>query len=174
MRSRCPHRSATGLALAAILLTAAAPATLAAESTTAAFLGKPAPAFELPDSKGEARCLADFRGENGTVILWVSTKCPVSNAYNSRMAALAGKSDLMAWGYRGHPDTNEGHCRTAYFERFAEHGITLWGATAYKGAEGHDSDVPDIPLHTENATACACVTRPCIRILPGMAMLVCV
>lgn len=91
MTSRSPHRTVSGLALVVVLLAATTPAVLAAESGTASFLNKPAPAFELPDAKGETRALADFRGEKGTVVLWVSTKCPVSNAYNSRMTALSDK-----------------------------------------------------------------------------------
>jgi len=69
------------------------------------------------------------------------------------LRALAAKCDLMPWGYRGHPDTTNHHYRTEYITRFCDHGFTLWGATAYKGAEGYDSDVPDLALHTENALA---------------------
>ncbi len=69
------------------------------------------------------------------------------------LRALAKKCDLMPWGYQGHPDTTKSHFKTEYIKRFHEHGFTQWGGTAYKGAEGYDSDVPDIPLHTENAKA---------------------
>ena len=69
------------------------------------------------------------------------------------LRSLADKCDLMPWGYQGHPDTTEHHFKTEYIQRFIEHGFTLWGATAYKGAEGYDSDLPDIALHTENALA---------------------
>jgi len=75
------------------------------------------------------------------------------------LTALAAKCDLMTWGYRGHPDTTDGHFRTEYIKRFSEHGFTLWGATAYKGAEGYDSDLPDIALHAENARAWAEVAQ---------------
>ncbi len=54
-------------------------------------LGKPAPVFALPDvSTGESRS-ADFAGagHKATVLLFVATRCPVSNAYNTRMASLA-------------------------------------------------------------------------------------
>lgn len=71
------------------------------------------------------------------------------------LTALAGKADLMPWVYAGDPESCGHHCNTEILERFKHHGITLWGATAYKGAEGYDADVPDIPLHTENAAAWA-------------------
>ncbi len=76
---------ACGLALAA---TGTA---CAGEGGSAAFLGKGAPAFSLPDAGGKTHALADYRSSKATVILWVSTQCPVSNAYNTRMASLAGE-----------------------------------------------------------------------------------
>lgn len=118
MTSRSPHRTVSGLALAAVLLAASTPTLLAAESSTAAFLNKPAPAFELPDAKGETRALADFRGEKGTVVLWVSTKCPVSNAYNSRMAALSGKYSAKGFRFVG-VNSNRGEGR----EEIASHAL---------------------------------------------------
>lgn len=72
---------------------------------------------------------------------------------SAALTSLASKSDLMPWGYAGHPDTTQHHFNTRYIQRFHEHGFKLWGATAYKGAEGYDSDLPDISLHTDNAQA---------------------
>ncbi len=69
------------------------------------------------------------------------------------LRALAAKCDLMPWGYDGHPDTTNHHFKSEYIKRFNEHGFTLWGGTAYKGAEGYDADLPDNRLHTENALA---------------------
>jgi len=66
------------------------------------------------------------------------------------LRSLAEKSDLMVWAYGGDPADGGEQCNTDMVKRFSEHGITLWGATAYKGAEGYDSDLPDLPLHTEN------------------------
>lgn len=83
-------------------------------------------------------------------ILWHD----MMNDWNSdALRSLATKCDLMPWGYTGHPDTTESHYKTEYIQRFFDHGFTLWGATAYKGAEGYDADEPDLPLHTENAAA---------------------
>ena len=67
--------------------------------------------------------------------------------------SLAGKCDLLTWGYSGHPDTTGHHFNTKHIKRLHEHGITLWGGTAYKGAEGHNVDLPNIKRREENALA---------------------
>ena len=45
--------------------------------------------FKLPDTKGEKHSLSSLKGKNGTVLIFVSVQCPVSNAYNERMEKLA-------------------------------------------------------------------------------------
>ncbi|MEK6282470.1 MAG: redoxin domain-containing protein [Acidobacteriota bacterium] len=45
--------------------------------------------FTLPGADGKDHALAMLRGKNGTVLIFVATKCPVSNAYNERMEKLA-------------------------------------------------------------------------------------
>jgi peroxiredoxin len=45
--------------------------------------------FTLPDADGKAHTLSSLEGKNGTVLIFVATKCPVSNAYNERMEQLA-------------------------------------------------------------------------------------
>jgi peroxiredoxin len=45
--------------------------------------------FKLPDTDGKEHSLKSLMGAKGTVILFVGTKCPVSNAYNERMEKLA-------------------------------------------------------------------------------------
>lgn len=44
--------------------------------------------FKLPDVAGAEHSLASLKGKNGTVLLFVSVQCPVSNAYNERMQKL--------------------------------------------------------------------------------------
>jgi peroxiredoxin len=53
-------------------------------------LGAPAPDFTLPSAAdGKAVALKDLLAKNKAVaVIFVATKCPVSNAYNERMAAL--------------------------------------------------------------------------------------
>jgi peroxiredoxin len=45
--------------------------------------------FKLPDAEGSEHSLKALTGKNGAVIIFVATKCPVSNAYNDRMEKLA-------------------------------------------------------------------------------------
>jgi peroxiredoxin len=45
--------------------------------------------FNLPDADGKDHSLNSLKGKNGTVLIFVATKCPVSNAYNERMEKLA-------------------------------------------------------------------------------------
>src|ERR1041384_1717382 len=41
--------------------------------------------FTLPDANGVNHSLKSLMGKKGAVIIFVATKCPVSNAYNDRM-----------------------------------------------------------------------------------------
>ncbi|MBA3247475.1 MAG: thioredoxin family protein [Pyrinomonadaceae bacterium] len=52
--------------------------------------------FKLPDVMGKEHSLASLKGSKGTVLIFVSTGCPVSNAYNERMEKLA--QDFKARG----------------------------------------------------------------------------
>jgi peroxiredoxin len=45
--------------------------------------------FKLADASGKEHSLKSLMGSKGTVILFVATKCPVSNGYNERMEKLA-------------------------------------------------------------------------------------
>jgi peroxiredoxin len=45
--------------------------------------------FTLPDADGAAHSLASLKGKNGTVLIFIATRCPVSNGYNERMEKLA-------------------------------------------------------------------------------------
>ena len=45
--------------------------------------------FKLPDADGKEHSLKSLAGSKGAVILFIATKCPVSNAYNERMEKLA-------------------------------------------------------------------------------------
>ena len=59
-------------------------------------IGAAAPDFTLPDADGKQHTLASLKGKSGTLILFVATQCPVSNAYNTRMQKLA--EDFRARG----------------------------------------------------------------------------
>ncbi|HWH76713.1 MAG TPA: thioredoxin family protein [Candidatus Binatus sp.] len=45
--------------------------------------------FKLPDADGKEHSLKSLAGSKGVVVLFIATKCPVSNAYNDRMEKLA-------------------------------------------------------------------------------------
>ncbi len=86
-------KSQVSLLLALILILAGI---ALAESSTAAFDVPAAPAigatigdFSLPDADGKERTLNSLKGTNGSVLIFVSVQCPVSNAYNDRMEKLA-------------------------------------------------------------------------------------
>jgi peroxiredoxin len=81
------------LAAAAVLAFAAAAKTTrtgnASDAKAAVTLGAVVPDFTLPDADGKGRSLASLKGKAGTVIIFMATRCPVSNGYNTRMEKLA-------------------------------------------------------------------------------------
>lgn len=87
-------RYAFAFALALSLCCAAlsninAKATAALDSSTAGAIGSVVADFKLSDVNGKDHTLASLKGQNGTVLIFVSVQCPVSNAYNERMEKLA-------------------------------------------------------------------------------------
>ena len=80
---------ALAAALALALAARAAPSR-AADNTvlTPAAIGTTVEDFKLPDAEGHERALSSLKGKNGTVLIFVSARCPVSNAYNERMQKL--------------------------------------------------------------------------------------
>ena len=45
--------------------------------------------FKLPDADGKEHSLNSLKGKNGTILIFIATRCPVSNGYNERMEKLA-------------------------------------------------------------------------------------
>ena len=72
----------TRLALA-FLLAAALPA------AGAVAIGDKLEPFKLDDANGKTVDLGGLQGRKAVVLMFISVQCPVSNAYNDRMAALA-------------------------------------------------------------------------------------
>jgi hexosaminidase len=85
-------------------------------------------------------------------ILWhdMMTQWDAASLHNIRE-----KADLCVWGYQGHPDTANprAHYHTANIERFQEHGVSMWAGTAYKGADGNDSELPVVENRLRNMLA---------------------
>ena len=75
------------------LATAPSPAIRLASLQTPAQLGHPAPEFSLPDAlTGAQSSLSSLAlGKHATVVMFTSTRCPISNAYDERMTALADR-----------------------------------------------------------------------------------
>jgi peroxiredoxin len=77
-------------ALAALALAApAAPSRTEGNEPAPVKLGATVEDFKLPDATGREHTLASLRGKAGTVLIFVSTRCPVSNMYNERMQKFA-------------------------------------------------------------------------------------
>jgi len=49
---------------------------------------KPAPLFKLKGSDGKEYNLESFKEKKAVVVMFISTRCPYSNAYNERMVKL--------------------------------------------------------------------------------------
>jgi peroxiredoxin len=84
--------SAIALLLALVFASTAGCAMKASDTTNAKaalVIGAAPPDFTLPDADGRAHSLASLKGKSGTLILFIATRCPVSNAYNARMQKLA-------------------------------------------------------------------------------------
>ncbi len=86
------------LSLIAVLVTATALNTRAARPDVPMppAIGATIGEFTLPDANGKEHSLASVKGKNGTVLIFVSVQCPVSNAYNERMEKLT--QDYKAQG----------------------------------------------------------------------------
>lgn len=100
MRTPRTTRPVPAVVRAAIALVAAAfiaaPACLAGEGASTPLLGKPITDFKLADFTGKQHSLSQYSSGKGVVLIFVSTRCPVSNAYNERMVKLA--ADYQAKG----------------------------------------------------------------------------
>ena len=83
------------LALALLLAVLTAPISAASlsgedeEAAAGAAIGSVIADFKLPDASGKEHSLNALKGKNGTVLIFVSVQCPVSNGYNERMEKLA-------------------------------------------------------------------------------------
>jgi peroxiredoxin len=105
MRLHAIFRSA-GLSVLILVAASAAlfvtsPACLAGEGTTSSLLGKPVPDFKLADTEGKEHSPSQYLSGKGVVLIFVSTRCPVSNAYNERMIKLAAEYQAKGFQFLG-------------------------------------------------------------------------
>lgn len=75
------------LARLAVVATAGLAAALPAAGAVA--IGEKLQPFKLNDVNGKTVDLAGLQGKKAVVLMFIATQCPVSNAYNERMAALS-------------------------------------------------------------------------------------
>jgi hexosaminidase len=61
----------------------------------------------------------------------------------SALQEIGKDADLVVWGYRGTPAMGTHHHRIKVLNHLQEAGIPIWGASAYKGADGPFRDLPD-------------------------------
>ncbi len=59
------------------------------DETSGVRIGETLEDFKLPDMSGQTSALSSLKGAKGTVLIFISVQCPVSNAYNERMEKLA-------------------------------------------------------------------------------------
>ena len=81
---------ALALAVSSLLLAGAlASAQTSSPAATASGIGAVITDFNLSDTNGAQKSLAELKGKNGTVLIFISSRCPVVKAYNERMEQLA-------------------------------------------------------------------------------------
>lgn len=87
-------------------------------------IGSKMPGLKLATLAGAPTDLPGVAGKKGTLVIFVSVQCPVSNAYNERMEALA-----QDWSARGFAVVGINSNRTESSEAVAaharEHGLTF-------------------------------------------------
>ena len=109
----------------------------------------------------------DFVARHGKAALYLRHVTPICEALRRRgvrpllwddmmrtwdpeeLGALGANADLVVWGYEGDPSADSRYCET--LARYQAQGIKLWGATAYKGGDGMNGDVPRIEPREVNA-----------------------
>ncbi|HKD17718.1 MAG TPA: thioredoxin family protein [Thermoanaerobaculia bacterium] len=109
-------------ALLFLLLTAALASPALADGPA---IGAPAPTFDLKTLDGKPFSLADASKSNKAVVLmFIATKCPVSNAYNDRMRDIAneyGKKGILFVGINSNNTEPESEVRS----HAKEHGFAF-------------------------------------------------
>lgn len=88
--------AATSTAMAQCGISAGAGGGMGSMRTSATEIGQLVADFTLSDTSGKKHSLSSLKGEKATVLIFISTQCPVSNGYNERMEKLA--ADYRAKG----------------------------------------------------------------------------
>lgn len=78
----------------------------------------------------------------------------------SALQQIGKDADLVVWGYRGTPAMRTHHHKLEVLDRLHEAGIPIWGASAYKGADGPFRDLPNKEARLLNHTGWMDVAAP--------------
>ncbi|MDQ8208326.1 family 20 glycosylhydrolase [Coraliomargarita sp. SDUM461003] len=81
-----------------------------------------------------------LRGREVRPLLWhdMMMDWPIES-----LQQIGAQADLVVWGYRGTPAMGTHHHRTPVLDHLRAAGIPIWGASAYKGADGPFRDLPN-------------------------------
>jgi peroxiredoxin len=80
---------ALSLSIALALTFVVAGSALSSDNMTAAAIGSTIADFKLADTNGHEAKLSTLKGKNGTVLIFISTQCPVVRDYMERIEKLA-------------------------------------------------------------------------------------
>jgi peroxiredoxin len=80
--------------------------------------------FTLPDFNGKEHSLSDYKNSIATVIIFVATECPVSNAYNTRMEDLFKEYGTKGISFLG-INSNKAESSEKIKEHAEENGLTF-------------------------------------------------
>jgi len=94
----------------------------ASAAAQAVEVGQKAPTFSLPDVKsGKTTSLESLgQGKKATVVMFIATRCPISNAYNDRMVSIAAKYASKGIAFAG-INSNETEPAAECAEHAGEH-----------------------------------------------------
>jgi len=102
----------------------AAGAVLAQEVPAVPPIGSKMPSLPLATLSGQPATLAANAGKNGILVIFISVQCPVSNAYNERMEALAQQWNARGFNVVG-VNSNRTESPDAIAAHAKEHGFTF-------------------------------------------------
>lgn len=110
------------LALSALIASLATAGSVSAAATVA--IGDKLEPFALKDASGTLVDLAAAKGHRARVVMFIATQCPVSNAYNGRMAALATEYAARGVAFYG-VNSNRQEAAAEVAEHARRHGFSF-------------------------------------------------
>jgi peroxiredoxin len=87
-------------------------------------IGEKLQLFKLNDATGKTVDLGGLQGKKAVVLMFIATQCPVSNAYNERMAALSREYGAKGVAFIG-INSNRQESVEEIAGHAAQHGLTF-------------------------------------------------